>query len=67
MVVQAFRMASASILAPFQYLEIIGATIIGFVLFGEFPNALKWVGIAIIVGSGIYLYFRGRAVGEASD
>ncbi len=63
MVVQAFRMASASILAPFQYLEIIGATIIGYVLFNEFPDALKWIGIAIIVGSGIYLYLRGKKVG----
>ena len=67
MVVQAFRMASASILAPFQYLEIIGATIIGFALFGEFPDAVKWVGIAIIVSSGIYLYFRGRKVGGAAE
>ncbi|MFD0917879.1 DMT family transporter [Pseudahrensia aquimaris] len=62
MVVWAFRWASASLLAPFQYIEIVGATLIGFWLFGDFPDALKWVGIAIIVGSGLYLIFRERSV-----
>lgn len=59
-VVWAFRMANASLLAPFQYIEIVGATLLGYFMFGEFPNALKWLGIAIIIGSGLYLYFRER-------
>lgn len=69
MVVMAFRRASASILAPFQYLEIVTGTIIGFYLFGDFPDALKWLGIFIIVASGIYLFLRERAVanGDASE
>jgi drug/metabolite transporter (DMT)-like permease len=64
MVVMAFRLASASILAPFQYLEIVTATALGYWLFGEFPDALKWLGIAIIVSSGIYLFLREKAVSE---
>ncbi|MGI9357517.1 MAG: DMT family transporter [Rhizobiaceae bacterium] len=60
LVVMAFRLVSASILAPFQYLEIVSATILGYWLFNDFPDALKWVGIAIIVGSGIYLFLRER-------
>ena len=60
LVVMAFRLVSASILAPFQYLEIVTATILGYWLFGDFPDALKWLGIAIIVGSGIYLFLRER-------
>jgi len=60
-IVLAFRMASASILAPFQYLEIVTGTILGYWLFGDFPDALKWLGIAIIIGSGIYLFLRERA------
>ena len=60
-VVMAFRLASASILAPFQYLEIVTGVIIGYWLFGNFPDALKWLGIAIIVLSGIYLFWRERA------
>ncbi len=64
MVVMAFRLASASILAPFQYLEIVTATSLGYWLFGDFPDALKWFGIAIIVSSGIYLFLREKAVSE---
>ncbi|MEM8750230.1 MAG: DMT family transporter [Pseudomonadota bacterium] len=66
MVVMAFRLASASVLAPFQYLEIVMATAIGYWLFGEFPDALKWLGIAIIITSGIYLFMREKALAEQS-
>ena len=46
MVVLAFRLVSASILAPFQYLEIVSATVLGYWLFGDFPDAVKWLGIS---------------------
>lgn len=58
LVVYAFRYAEAAVLAPFQYLEIISATILGFLLFGDFPDALTWLGIAIIVGSGLFVFWR---------
>ena len=60
MIVIAFSMAQASILAPFQYLEIVGATLLGYIIFGDFPNITKWIGIAIIVGSGVYIFMRER-------
>jgi drug/metabolite transporter (DMT)-like permease len=66
MVVFAFRLASASILAPFQYLEIVSATTLGFLMFNDFPDALKWLGIAIIVGSGVYLFVRERVVANGN-
>ena len=70
MVVHAFKRAPASILAPFQYLEIISATALGLLIFGDFPDAITWFGIAIIVGSGLYVFHREqRAVSQqpASD
>ena len=60
LIVIAFSMAPASILAPFQYVEIVSATIFGLVLFGDFPNPLQWFGILIIIGSGIYIFLRER-------
>lgn len=60
LVVHAFRLAPVSILAPFQYFEIISATILGFTLFGEFPTPSKWLGIVIIVGSGLYVIWSER-------
>ena len=58
MVVYAYRQASIGLLAPFQYVEIIGATVLGLVIFGEFPDPVTWLGIGIIVGSGMYVFHR---------
>jgi drug/metabolite transporter (DMT)-like permease len=60
LVVRAFRLAPLSILAPFQYFEIISATILGFLLFGDFPTPSKWLGVVIIVGSGLFIIWRER-------
>jgi len=57
-VVYAYRLASIGILAPFQYVEIIGATVLGLIIFDEFPDAVTWVGVSIIVGSGMYVFHR---------
>jgi S-adenosylmethionine uptake transporter len=62
LVVHAFRRASAGLLAPFQYVEIIGATFLGLIFFGDFPDALTWAGVAIIVGSGIFVFHREAAL-----
>lgn len=60
LVVRAFRMASVSLLAPFQYFEIISATVLGYLLFSDFPTPSKWVGIVIIVASGLFIIWRER-------
>ncbi|MSU88255.1 EamA family transporter [Rhodobacteraceae bacterium 2CG4] len=58
--VAAYARAPAPLLAPLQYLEIVSATVFGYWLFGDFPDALKWTGIAIIVGSGLFVIWRER-------
>lgn len=62
----AFAKTEASTLAPFQYLEIVGATIVGFLIFGNFPDAMTWVGTAVILSSGIYVFHRERQI-EIAD
>jgi S-adenosylmethionine uptake transporter len=59
-VVMAMRRAPAGILAPFQYLEIISATLLGLIIFGDFPDAATWLGVAIVVSSGLYVFHRER-------
>lgn len=66
LVVVAFRLAPAGVLAPFQYLEIISATILGLAFFGDFPDATTWLGIALIVGSGLYVFHRERMLARRS-
>ena len=59
LIANAYRLTSIGILAPFQYVAIIGATILGLVIFNDFPDAITWLGIAIIVDSGMYVFHRG--------
>ncbi len=56
----ALALAPASLLAPIQYLEIVSATALGFVLFSDLPDALTFLGIALIVASGLFVFFRER-------
>ena len=56
----ALKCAPASTLAPLHYLEIVTAVVIGYLVFGDFPNALTWAGISIIVASGLYIIHRER-------
>ena len=54
----AFKNAPASVVSPFQYTAILSATAFGFVYLGEFPDALTWLGIAVVIGSGLYNALR---------
>lgn len=67
--IAAYRRAPASTLAPFVYLQIISATSVGWLVWGHFPDALTWLGIAIICASGICIgvvkWRRGRAPAAA--
>ena len=58
MIAFAIKYIEASTLAPFQYLEIVAATFYGLWLFDDFPDALAWLGIFIIVSSGCYTFSR---------
>jgi drug/metabolite transporter (DMT)-like permease len=59
-VIKAFQWGPAAVVAPVAYVELIGATLIGWLLFAEFPDGWTWVGAAIIVGSGLYITLRER-------
>ena len=54
----ALKFAPSATLAPLHYPEIVTAVILGYLIFGDFPNALTWTGIAVIVGAGLYIIHR---------
>lgn len=54
----AFRLAPASMLAPFTYVTLLFATMWGAVFFGDFPDKWTIAGAAVIVGSGLYVWRR---------
>ena len=59
-VVLAFRYADASVLAPFSYTQLLWVSILGFLVFGELPDAWTVTGAAFIVASGLYTAHRER-------
>lgn len=61
----ALKYAPSSTLAPLHYFEMLTATLFGYLVFGDFPNALTWVGIGIITASGLYIIHRERLAAKA--
>ena len=60
MVVFALQRADAGLLAPFQYLEVVTASLLGYVIFQDIPKNTTILGVSIIIGSGLYLIHRER-------
>jgi len=60
--IKAFEYGEASLVAPFDYGQLIGAALLGYVIFAEQPDLWTWVGAAIIVASGIYIARREAAL-----
>ncbi len=65
LIILAYGRAPASTLAPMGYFEIVGATVLGYLVFGDFPDFWTWIGVAVIVTSGVYVVFRAR--GKEAD
>jgi drug/metabolite transporter (DMT)-like permease len=66
MVIRAFRVGEASFVAPFDYLKLILAGLIGFAVFGELPGLWGLLGAAIIVASTFYIARREAAQAAAA-
>ncbi|ATG49747.1 EamA family transporter [Celeribacter ethanolicus] len=56
----ALRHAPSATVAPLGYLELVFSTLAGLLVFGDFPAPVVWLGIAIIVASGLYIIHRER-------
>ena len=65
-VIQALRRAPASVLAPFGFVQLVWVTILGYLVFGDFPDNLTLLGAAIVVGSGGYVFYRENVVKRAA-
>jgi drug/metabolite transporter (DMT)-like permease len=61
----AVRYADTGLLAPFQYLEIISAILLGYLIFSDIPDHQTILGLIIIISSGIYLMHRERLAKQA--
>ena len=57
-IILSLRYADASKLAPFGYFEIVTSIIIGYYFFNHFPDSWTFLGLFIIISSGIYIFRR---------
>ena len=58
--IRAYDYASATGLAPFFYTQLVWVTLLGWLVFGDFPDGWSLLGMGIIVASGLYLAGRQR-------
>jgi drug/metabolite transporter (DMT)-like permease len=56
----AHRYAPATVIAPFLYQQVLYMALFGYLVFGDVPGAGVWLGAAIVIASGLYLFARER-------
>ena len=56
-IIEGYRYAEASIIAPYRYLNLIWAVILGYLLWNEIPSAWVLLGTPFVVGSGLYILY----------
>ncbi|MGP1395176.1 MAG: DMT family transporter [Inquilinaceae bacterium] len=59
LLVLAFRAADAALVAPFQYTQILYATVIGIIVFGDWPDPYLLLGAAFVIAAGIAIVRSG--------
>ena len=62
---QAYRISEAAVVAPFEYIALPIAIFWGVIVFGEFPDKNTFIGIALILGSGLYIIWRETILKDA--
>lgn len=57
LIIEASRQLSASVIAPFVYMQLVAATFFGVVVFNSWPDSLSVIGLLILVASGVSSFF----------
>lgn len=64
---RAFSIAPISVIAPIEYLALFWAVLIGYLVWGEVPTLLVWLGITLILGAGLYIGYRESRIQVATS
>jgi len=60
---ESYRLAPASLVAPFDYTSMLWAFVLGYVFFSEVPTAYVFIGAAVIAAAGLFVIWRERQLG----
>ena len=60
LLILAHRLAPATVLAPFIYSQIVWMIVLGWFVFGQFPDRWTFIGAGVVIASGLYLLYRER-------
>ena len=61
------RVGDVSFSAPFRYVSLVVAVILGYAVFGEFPDLWTWIGAGLIIGAGLFVAWREAALARAQS
>jgi drug/metabolite transporter (DMT)-like permease len=64
---QAYRLGEAALVAPFEYLSLPLGITLGILVFGTWPDPIAWIGIALILGSGLYTVWRENQIKKQTE
>ncbi len=67
LMIRAYQLGEAAIVAPMQYSQILWATAFGFLFFGETPDQATAIGAVVIISSGLYIVFRESRPGQSRN
>ena len=62
--VQSIRYAMPAVVIPIDYARMVWMISFGYVIWGELPSPITWIGIAIIIASGIYVVSHGKKIAD---
>lgn len=62
LMIESFRLAEAALVVPFKYVSMVWAVLLGLVVWGDIPDGWTFLGTAVVIGSGLYILHRERAV-----
>lgn len=67
LITMSFRAGEIGAVAPFRYARIVFGLALAWLVFGETLDAISWLGLALIVGSGLYAFWREKQIAQASN
>ena len=57
----AYRYADAAVIAPFDYIALVWAVVLGWLIWRDLPDVTTWIGVAVVIASGLYILHRETA------